>query len=195
MATDFAVYYLTQPFGLAMQLLLLVAPAVLLRLFVPNAFSRLGFRRITFGQLAVAVITFLLAACSAYSIGRSKVELGHIRSTELTEWVAGNSVYLFVLSYVFALAFTSLVLVPFCVWLSGKNKASLATLLAVGVALAIGFAALTVAFPSNEWGREHPLALFISTLSSLGVGTVAVSVAFGVGARLPMRSVSAHNAT
>jgi len=195
MPTDFAVYYLTQPFGLAMQLALLVVPAVLLRLAAPNSFAKLGFRRVAFGQLAVAVATFLLSAVSAYSLGRTKVQLGHIESAEFTGWVASSSVYLFVLTYVFALAFASLVLVPFCVWLSRKNKASLARLLGLGGALAVGLAVLTVVFPSNEWGREHPFGLFISTLSSLGVGTLTVCLAFGIGARLPMRSAMPHNAT
>jgi hypothetical protein len=195
MASDFAVYYLTQPFGLAMQFALLIVPAVLLRLVARDSFSKLGFRHVAFGQLAVAVVTFLLSAFSAYSIGRSKVDLGHIKSTELTTWVTGNSVYLFVLTYVFALAFTSLVLVPFCVWLSRNDKASLAMLLGLGVALTVGLAALTVAFPSNDWGRQHSVALFMSTLSSLGIGILAVCLAFGVGARLPMRSAPTHNAT
>jgi hypothetical protein len=195
MATDFAVYYLTQPFGLAMQLALLVVPAVLLRLVAPVSFFKLGFRRVAFGHLAVAVVTFLLSAISAYSIGRSKVHLGHIKSTELATWAAGNSVYLFVLSYVFALVFASFVLVPFCVWLSRKNKASLAALLGLGVSLTIGLAVLITAFPSNNWGREHPVALFMSTLSSLGVGILAVCLAFGVGARLPMRSAVTPNST
>ena len=195
MATDFAVYYLIQPFGLAMQLALLVVPAVLLRLFAPASFLRLGFRRVAFGQLAVVIVTFVLSALSAYSLGLSKVELGHIKSTELTSWAAGNSVYLFVLSYVFALAFASLVLVPFCVWLARNNEASLLKLLGLGVALAVGLAVLTVVFPSNVWGQENPFGLFMSTLSSLGVGTVAVCLAFGIGAHLPMRSAVSHNAT
>lgn len=194
MPTDFAVYYLTQPFGLAMQFALLVVPAVLLRLVAPISFAKVGFRRVAFGQLAVAVATLLLSALSAYSIGSTKVELGHIKSTEFASWVAGNSVYLFVLTYVFALAFASLVLVPFCVWLSRKNKASLARLLGLGIALTVGLAVLAVVFPSNEWGREHPFQLFISTLSSLGVGVLVVCLAFGVGARLPMRSALPHNA-
>ena len=195
MPTDFAVYYLTQPFGLATQFALLVVPAALLRLVAPISFAKVGFRRVAFGQLAVAVATFLLSALSAYSIGSTKVELGHIKSTEFASWVAGNSVYLFVLAYVFALTFASLVLVPFCVWLSRKNKASLARLLGLGIALTVGLAVLAVVFPSNEWGREHPFQLFISTLSSLGVGVLAVCLAFGVGARLPMRSALPHNAT
>ena len=195
MPTDFAFYYLTQPLGLAMQIALLVVPAVLLRLAAPISFAKFGFRRVAFGQLAVTVATFLLSALSVYSLGRTKVQLGHIKSTELTSWVAVNSVYLFVPTYVFALAFASLVLLPFCVWLSRKNKADLPRLLGLGVALAVGFAVLTVIFPSNEWGREHPFGLFTSTLSSLGVGTLAICLAFGVGARLPMRSALPQNAT
>lgn len=79
MAIDFAVYYLMQPLGLAVQLLLLTVPPVLLRLFAPNAFSKLGFRRIAWGQLSVAVVTLLLCAYSAYALGHSKADLGHIR--------------------------------------------------------------------------------------------------------------------
>ncbi|MCV2371396.1 hypothetical protein [Roseateles oligotrophus] len=195
MPTDFAVYYLTQPFGIAMQFALLVVPAVILRVIAPIPFAKVGFRRVAFGQLAVAVVTFLLSALSAYSIGSTKVELGHIKSTELASWFAANSVYLFVLTYVFALAFASLVLVPFCVWLSCKSKASLANLLGLGIALSIGIAVLAVAFPSNEWGHENPFQLFLSTLSSLGIGVLVVCLAFGVGAHLPMRSALPHNAT
>jgi hypothetical protein len=195
MPTDFAVYYLTQPFGLAMQLALLVTPALLLRFVAPIPFAKLGFRRVAFGHLAVAITTFILSALSAYSIGSTKVELGHIKSAELATWVTGNSVYLFVLMYVFSLAFVSLVLVPFCVWLACKNKASLTRLLALGVALTAGLSVLTVVFPSNEWGHKHPFQLFVSIVSSLGVGISAVCLAFGIGARLPMRSSVLHNAT
>jgi hypothetical protein len=195
MPTDFAVYYLTRPFGLALQLALLVVPAVLLRLVAPVAFAKVGFRRVAFGHLAVAVATFLLSALSAYSIGSTKVELGHIKRPEFASWVTGNSVYLFVLTYIFALALASLVLVPLCVWLSRKNKASLARLLALGIALAICLATLTVLYPSNEWGREHPFQLFVSTCSSLGVGVLTVCLAFGVGAQLPMRNAPPCNAT
>ena len=195
MPTDFAVYYLTQPFGLMAQAGLLVVPLLILRFVVPNAFARLGVRRLFFGHLAVAVGVFALSAYAAISIGRSKLELGHIQQVEFYSWVAGNSVYLFVLAYVFALAFASLVLVPLSIWLFRSGRASVVTFAVLGIALAFCLGLLSVAFPGNEWGRTHPLELFASTLSSLGLGILVVCVAFAGGARLPFRTQRAHGTT
>jgi hypothetical protein len=195
MPTDFAAYYLTQPLGLMVQAGLFVLPLLVLRFVFPNAFARLGFRRLFFGHLAVAVGVFALSAYAAISIGRSKLELGHIQQSEFYSWVAGNSVYLFVLAYVLALAFASLVLVPLSIWLSRSGRASVVIFAALGIALALCLGLLSVAFPGNEWGRTHPLELFASTLSSFGFATLVVCVAFAVGASLPFRKQGANSAT
>lgn len=195
MPTDLAVYYLTQPFGLMAQVGLLAVPLLILRFVVPSAFARVGFRRLFFGHVAVAVGVFALSAYAAISIGRSKLALGHIQQAEFYRWAAGNSIYLFVLTYLFALAFASLILVPLTVWLFRSDRATVVTFAALGIALAFCSGLLSVAFPGNEWGRMHPLELFASTLSSYGLGILVVCVAFAGGARLPFRKQRARGAT
>jgi hypothetical protein len=191
MATDFAVYYLTQPLGLLVQLALLLGPLAVMRIACPKVFVSIGFRRLMFAQLAVAVVVFLLAAWSAYSIGSSKVEQGHIPRTELYSWVAANSVYLFVLGYIFALVFASFVLTPLCLWLVWHQKGSLLLFAAFGAGAALVLAALAIAFPGNEWGRTHKPELFASTLASTGFSTFLICIAFAYGAGLPLCKVRA----
>lgn len=194
MPTDFVVYYLTQPLGIFFQAGLIVIPLFLLRFFFPGSFAPLGFRRLLFAHMAVAVGVFVLAAYSAFTLGRDKLSLGHVQDAEFNNWVAGNSVYLFVLFYVVALVFASLVLVPLCVWLFRFRRASVAAFAAVGVVVALLSSLVSVVMPGNEWGRSHPFELFLSTLASFGLGAIVVCLCFAVGARLPLR-VGARHAT
>lgn len=192
MPTDFAVYYLTQPLGLIFQAGLIAIPLLFLRFSFPTAFALLGFRRLLLAHLSVAVGVFVLAAYSAFAIGRDKLALGHIQEAEFNKWVAGNSVYLFVLTYVVALVFASIVLVPLCVWLFRSRRASVVTFAAIGVAVALLLSLLAVVIPGNEWGRAHPYELFFSTLASVGLGVLVVCVCFAIGARLPLRAGTRH---
>ena len=194
MATDFAVYYLTQPLGLAVQLALLLGPVLAMRIAAPRAFASFGLRRLVVAHLAVATVVFLLSAWSAYSLGSSKVELGHIPRAELNSWVAGSSVYLFVLAYIFALVFASFVLMPLCLWLARSQRGSLAWFATFGAFVALGLGALSTAFPRNEWGQTHRLELFASTLASVGLGAFLVCLAFAYGVGLPLRKRSVPSA-
>lgn len=188
MAPDFAVYYLTQPSGLAFQMALVLIPLILLRIIAPVAFARIGFRRMAFGHAAVAVVTFALAFIEALSLGLSKVALGHVPASETASWIAGTSVYMFVLMYIFTLTFASLIVAPLTVWLFKRNAQSLLTLAAVGCVTAVLIASLAVAFPSNNWAESHPVQEFFAILSSsIGLGALLVPVAFGLGAQLPLR--------
>ncbi len=195
MPSDFAYYYLTRPLGICLQLALLLAPALLLRAAAPLAFRKVGFVRIAFGYAAVALATLGLAFFEAFTLGRSKVALGHIPADTLAGWVGNATVYLFVLMFIFTLLFTSLVVAPITVWFASRNRATLLAVVTVGIAVAVLVAVLSVVFPANDWANTHRAGEFFAILSSIGVGIVLVPLAFGLGARLPIRGLKGENAT
>jgi len=195
MPSDFAYYYLTRPLGICLQLALLLAPALLLRAAAPVAFRKVGFVRIALGYATVALATLGLAFVEAFTLGRSKVALGHIPAATLAGWVGHSTVYLFVLMFVFTLLFTSLLVAPITVWLASRNRATLLAVVMVGIAVAVLVAAVSVVFPANEWASTHRVGEFFAILSSIGVGIVLVPLAFGLGARLPIRRPTGENAT
>ncbi len=195
MPSDFAFYYLTHPLGICLQLALLLVPVLLLRAVAPASFRMLGFRRITMGYATVALATFGLAFVEAFTLGRNKVALGHIPADTLVGWVSNSTLYLFVLIFIFTLLFTSLLVAPITIWFASRNRATLPALIVVGIVVAIFFAVLSVVFPVNDWARTHPIGAFFEMLSSIGVGVVIVPLAFGIGARLPLRQAMGENAT
>lgn len=195
MPTDFAFYYLTQPLGVLFQMALLLVPVLLLRAVAPAAFRKVGFRRIALGFGGVALVTLCLAFFEAFTLGRSKVALGHIPADTFVGWVGNSTLYLFVLMFIFTLAFTSLLVAPITIWFASRNRATLPAVVMVGVVVAILVAALFAFFPANDWARAHPFGAFWEFLSSIGVGAIVVPFAFGVGARLPVRQAVGENAT
>lgn len=195
MPSDFAFYYLTQPLGILFQLALLVVPVLLLRAAAPTSFRKVGFRRIAQGYGGVALVTLCLAFFEAFTLGRSKVALGHIPADTFATWVSSSVLYLFVLMFIFTLLFTSFLVAPITIWFGSRNRATLPAIVMVGVVVAVLVAALSAAFPSNEWARAHPFGEFWQVLSSIGIGVILVPFGFGLGARLPVRQAVGENAT
>jgi hypothetical protein len=168
---------------------------LLSRAVAPSAFRKVGFRRIALGFGGVALATLGLAFFEAFTLGRSKVAQGHIPADAFLGWVGSSTLYLFVLMFIFTLALTSLLVAPMTIWFANRNKATLPAVVMVGVIVALFVAALMAFFPANDWARAHPLRAFWEFLSSTGVGAILVSLAFGLGARLPVRQAVGENAT
>jgi hypothetical protein len=195
MPSDFAFYYLTRPFGICLQFALLFLPVLLLRAVAPVSFRKIGLLRFALGYAAVSLATVGLAFFKAFTLGRSKVALGHIPADSLVSWVGSSTIYLFVLIFIFTLVFTSLVVAPVTIWFASRNRATLPAVVAIGIAAAVLVAALAVLFPANEWASTHRAGEFFAILSSVGVGIVLVPLAFGLGAGLPIRRSTGENAT
>lgn len=170
MAPDFAVHYLSSPFGLGLLLAILVLPTVFARVIAWQSFQRLGLRQVAQGYCAIIAADFVISVLLVFKGGGGMQRVG----------------YMFILSLIFVLPFASLVVMPVSVFLVRVSAATAALMAAAGVLSALALAVLIAAYPSNEWGRTHRLEAVFDTAFSVGVAATLFFCAFAFDARMPL---------
>lgn len=170
MAPDFLVHFISSFFGIVFLVAILAIPTFFVRIIFRRSFDNFGFKKIVFGYFLVVVAMLIL------SIGVAGVA-----------GVAGGGKvgYFFVLLIIFALPFSTLLIMPVALLLAARGLGTVVMLAGVGLISGLALTALGGVFPKNDWARTHHLEASLSIISSFGFFTVLVSCAFAIGAQMP----------
>jgi hypothetical protein len=181
MATDWLVYWMTRPAGLALIALAVAFPFAIWRIFLGRSFSRVGFAPLAAGYALSGIGLYLGSmawSCIEFS---SRVRSGALAETERWSIVPGWSVYFSVLSLIGVLPMLGLLGVPASAWLTRRhclNHKSIA--MALGI-LWVVLALVAWSIPSNEWHQTHRLQSLGTWLSTVGVSVFTVGLPFLYG--------------
>ncbi|WP_050470662.1 hypothetical protein [Herbaspirillum chlorophenolicum] len=177
MATDFLVFWMTRPSGIAIFLIIIATPLIFWR------FIR-GGKRLSWGlRPYVLAYTSSIAGLIILCFLTSLMDFGS-RATgpvnELSRWatILGWALYLSVLLSVFVLPLIGFIAVPVAALLLRFQCFEIRNI--VGV-LVFFWAILTFAvwlFPGNSWAESHRFGSFVSHGQTIAYGMVFIAVPF-----------------
>jgi hypothetical protein len=180
MATDFLVYWMTRPSGLALMGLALIIPFVLWRLVLGKAFAVVGFGPLGVGYLCAAAGFFAITFIFAYMEFSARVSSGLLREDQRWSIVPGWTLYIGLISLIFVLPLMALG-APYAALLLRLRQLTYASMTASAAGLWLALGLLIWAIPLNEWHRTHRLQSFIWWLREILPGVVLIAVPFLLG--------------
>ncbi|WP_425260351.1 hypothetical protein ACPOLB_05715 [Rubrivivax sp. RP6-9] len=187
MATDWLVYWMTRPEGLALIALAVAVPFAIWRMILGPRFVSVGFAPLATGYALAGVGLALTTLISSHVEFTSRVSTGALVESDRWSIVPGWSFYFVVLSLILVLPLLGLIGTPASAWLLRKRCLSHRSIAGALVGVWLVVAALAWLTPSNEWHRTHKLESLGMWLSTVGASVVAVGLPFVYGIYLVAR--------
>jgi hypothetical protein len=181
MATDWLVYYMTRPLGLAAIALAVALPFLVWRLVLGRASTQFGYKPLAAGYLFAAAALLSMNLSFSYFEFSSRVASGALSEAERWKHVPGWSLYVSVISLLFILPMLGLIATPVSALLLRRGALSIKAISAVVVSAWLLVSVCIWLSPSNEWHRTHRLESLLNSLSAIGVGFLFVAVPFSLG--------------
>jgi hypothetical protein len=185
MPTDFLVAQLWIPM-IILSLVLLVYYFVLKKKGIEKDFTNLSGKRILFGVIGALLATIIYTGISAFQLGISKVDLGHITYNELSNLYLGYWLYYFVLIGFFMLGGLLVIGIPAIFVLQKFRFASFFGLILIALIIAFIRGAIVMNSPYNNWCESNSLECSASNFLDMFIVCGVLSIGFGIGAKFPM---------
>ena len=186
MATDFAVAYFFLPVLIGIGVLVFLAVAGGKRPPSSALFLGLGRKRLAFGYLGALITLLIYCAIDSYSLGRTKVSLGHVSAAEAHQLLLGWTLYLFILTTPFVVFFLTVVGLPALAGLRRIGFVSLAGCVAVSQLVAVILSIWPAVAPYNQWCATHRWQCVGGSFSSAAILGATIAIGFALAARLPL---------
>lgn len=181
MASDWLVYYMTRPLGLAAMALAIAFPFLVWRVVLGKVSAQVGYKPLAAGYVLAMVGLLSMNFMSSYLEFSSRVANGALTEAERWKHVPGWGLYITVMSLLFILPVLGLVATPVSALLLRRGMLSLRAMFAALVSAWLLVSVCLWFLPSNEWHRTHRFDSLVSFLSSIGIGFLFVAVPFSLG--------------
>jgi hypothetical protein len=180
MATDFLVYWMMQPFGLALIGLSLAIPFLCWWLVLGKTFATVGFKPLVVGCACAAIGLLIVNFASAYTEFSARVARGVLQEERRWAVVPGWAGYTSVLSLILAIPLMALG-APYAALLIRLRKLNFVTVALSPLGLWLALSLVLWAMPFNEWHRLHRSESLMRWLGEFLPGILLVAVPFLLG--------------
>jgi hypothetical protein len=194
MATDWLFYWMTLPSGLAGIALAVGLPFLFWRLLLAKTFGAIGYKPLAVGYSFAALGLVTTNFASTYLEFNSRVSKHILSEAERWSTVPGWTVYLTVLSLIYALPLIGLLGVPVSAILLRLRRLTYTNIAILVIVFWCGLALAAWASPTNEWHRTHRLESLTLWMTEIAPGALLVALPFLLGiysTSRPFRQASA----
>jgi hypothetical protein len=179
---------MTLPSGLAGIALAVALPFLFWRLLLAKTFGAIGYKPLAVGYSFAALGLVITNFASAYLEFNSRVSKNVLSEAQRWSAVPGWTVYLTVLSLIFALPLIGLLGVPVSAILLRLRRLTYANIAALVLVFWCGLALIAWALPTNEWHRTHCLESLMLWVTEIAPSALLVALPFLVGIYFTSRS-------
>jgi hypothetical protein len=156
--TDWVVYWMIGPAGLLIIGIAAALSVFLWSIVLGHASTRVGIRPLLIGYACGASGLLLCSFLQSFHEFSNRASEGVLQEAQRWSIVPGWTLYLSVLSLIYALPLATIVGVPTTALLLRMGKFTYASMAAKAVVIWLSLAILLWAFPTNAWHRIHRLA-------------------------------------
>jgi hypothetical protein len=181
MATDWLIYYMTRPLGLAVIVLVIAAPFLIWRVVLGGAAKYVGYRPLAAAYVLALLGLLLMNFVYSNIEFSSRVSSGALLEAERWNHVPGWSLYISIISLIFVLPLLGLVATPASAFLLKRGIFSIKATSTAAVIIWFVLVLCMWLFPSNEWHRTHRLESLLASITSVGSGLLFVALPFCLG--------------